>query len=314
MVQIGIPLFFLALLRSNRDKMRSKDPFLRNFVEVQLGFLYAGYRDDAWYFELIDMFHKVTPLPASPLRLVRLILNGLCVLLVCVLLLCGVQLTITSMLGLFPQGAQLPVGQTIAIVYMIILLHLNPYIRRDDDRLHLLTQVEVFLYLAAGWLFYNLPVDAYSVQNDLLMSVLLILLFILVGGSFMLFAAYRVYRFFARMYRARQNRRAREAAPEARAKRKNKPKPMSDAGAGAVELAPVVVPPDGKDAKSAEPSPNNDEDNDAKDSKSKSGEGDGDGGSRSGSGSGGEEDGGGADDAAGNSPPKSPLPGQTPAV
>ena len=52
---IGIPLFFLALLRSNRDKMRSRDPIVRNFVEVQLGFLYAGYRDDVWYFELIDM-------------------------------------------------------------------------------------------------------------------------------------------------------------------------------------------------------------------------------------------------------------------
>jgi hypothetical protein len=44
-----------------------------------------------------------------------------------------------------------------AIVYLICLLRVNPYIRRDDDQLHMLAQTEIFLLLLAGNVFYNSP-------------------------------------------------------------------------------------------------------------------------------------------------------------
>ena len=134
---IGIPTFFFALLRMNRSQL-SEDR-----LKVQLGFLYAGYRSETWWFEIADCIQK---------------------------------LTLTSILAFIPTAAQLPVGMSVAILYMILILVTNPYLRRTDDKLALLAQTEIFMLLCAGWIFYNLPVNAYNAKDDTELSVVLIMI------------------------------------------------------------------------------------------------------------------------------------------
>lgn len=66
------------------------------------------------WFELIDTFHK---------------------------------LLLTSVLAFFPREAQLSVGMAIAVIYMVVLLRENPYLRPTDDALHMLAQVRPRSYL-----------------------------------------------------------------------------------------------------------------------------------------------------------------------
>ena len=50
---IGIPLFFTALLFSNRRHLHARR------VQAQLGFLYASYQRQLWWFEILDSVHKL---------------------------------------------------------------------------------------------------------------------------------------------------------------------------------------------------------------------------------------------------------------
>jgi IPT/TIG domain/Tyrosine-protein kinase ephrin type A/B receptor-like len=131
---IGIPLFFLTLLLVNRHHLRY------DRVKAQLGFLYAGYRLDVWYFEILDTIHK---------------------------------LFLTAVLAFFPTASQLPLGMCVSVAYMMTILIMNPYIRVSDDRLHLLAQAEIFLLLCAGNVFYHLPTTAFEDDDDFWLSITL---------------------------------------------------------------------------------------------------------------------------------------------
>lgn len=133
---IGIPLFFFTLLYFNKDALRT------DRIKAQIGFLYEGYRTDVWWFEIVDSFHK---------------------------------LFLTSVLAFFPSLVQLPIGMTAAVLYLIVLLRVNPYSRPSDDRLHMLAQCEIFLLLCAGNVFYYQPLDAFDHTSDLIFSVVLIM-------------------------------------------------------------------------------------------------------------------------------------------
>ncbi len=50
---IGIPAFFWALLWRNRFALHTDS------VKARFGFLYAGYRAEVWWFEMVDAIHKV---------------------------------------------------------------------------------------------------------------------------------------------------------------------------------------------------------------------------------------------------------------
>jgi len=132
---IGIPfLFFLLLLWSRRN-------FYKNSTRIQFGFLYDGYAKDTWWFELVDMAHK---------------------------------LYLTSILAFIPTNQQSWAGMIVAILYAIIILLRKPYYRKGDDRLHLFAQVEIFLLLMVGntEAYGGLPDPAL----DVIISVFLILL------------------------------------------------------------------------------------------------------------------------------------------
>jgi len=134
---IGIPLFFFAVLYYNRNRLTE------SWTKAAIGILYAGYRLDTWFFEMVDMIHK---------------------------------LFLTSLLGFFPLYMQLPCGMVYAWLYLIIVLRTNPYIREDDDKLALLAQTEIILLLMAGYIFYFSPITAIGSYDDWLFSIILILL------------------------------------------------------------------------------------------------------------------------------------------
>jgi len=108
-------------------------------IRAQLGFLYDCYNGEVWYFELVDMIHK---------------------------------LGATSLIAFFPWQYQLPMGMLMLMSYLAVLLCFNPYIRKGDDILHLVAQTELILILMAGNCFENAEiVDA---ELDWILSLTLI--------------------------------------------------------------------------------------------------------------------------------------------
>jgi hypothetical protein len=112
---IGIPAFFFMLLRTNRSMLHDKR------ITAQLGFLYAGYTARCWWFELVDTVHKL--LVTSELAFVP-----------CALL---------SLASACPSSPPI----------LMLLLVMNPYLRRSDDLFHIVCQVEILLILQVAYVF-----------------------------------------------------------------------------------------------------------------------------------------------------------------
>jgi hypothetical protein len=149
---LGIPLLIWSLLRTNRKHL--DDPR----VQLQLGFLYAGYKEKVWYWDVVDSLHK---------------------------------LVLTSFLSFLPVDYQLPFGMCVSFGYLQALLHLNPYVVQADDIFHQVAQVEIFLLIAAGHVFTNMSALEFDAQDDVVTSLALIaitlvvvLLFIGSGAHF----------------------------------------------------------------------------------------------------------------------------------
>jgi len=129
---IGIPTLFLYLLYSYRAKLDLKG------IRSQLGFLYDGYCRDVWWFELLDMVHK---------------------------------LTLTSLIAFLPAVYQLQCAMGVCFVYLAIILMFNPYIRKGDDRLHCVAQIELICLFQSGHLLNN--ADPLNALEEAMMSFLL---------------------------------------------------------------------------------------------------------------------------------------------
>jgi hypothetical protein len=155
---IGIPFFFWKQLYANRNRLHRPD------VKARLGFLYAGYQYDYWYFELVDMAHK---------------------------------LLLSAGLAFLPVEIQLPGGMVVACLYMMILLYCKPYARQSDDSLHQLVQCELIIFLMVGWTIYNMPSAELSDRDDAAMGVLLIGVCALLIATF-LFLSWHVLRLIYR--------------------------------------------------------------------------------------------------------------------
>ena len=131
---IGIPIAMFIVLYKHRSKM------LQPITRLQFGFLYDGFARHAWWFELVDMTHK---------------------------------LFLTSALAFLPKDSQIPIAMFVCITYLIVILISSPYFRKGDDRLHLFAQVEIFLLTLGCYIFYRgEPLDE---KNDILISTFLII-------------------------------------------------------------------------------------------------------------------------------------------
>ncbi len=90
------------------------------------------------------------------------------------------KLLLTSILAFLPQTIQLPFGMSVVIMYVMLLLIFQPYLVISDDRLHLISQIEIFLIIFAGFLFQQAKAgETYEGMNDIYVSIALIMITIL---------------------------------------------------------------------------------------------------------------------------------------
>jgi hypothetical protein len=143
---VGIPTFFFALLKIHQKDLNQPR------IRAQLGFLYAGYRLEIWWWEIVDCAHK---------------------------------LALTCLIAFAPLEAQLPLGMVIATLFTAALLLFHPFLRTEDDLLQLFAQCEIYLLLLAGFVFYTSAVDSISTRDDLIMSVSLIALCVCFFAGFL---------------------------------------------------------------------------------------------------------------------------------
>lgn len=138
---IGIPTLFFWILYKNRVKLYTKKKILA------YGFLYAAYEPSAWWYESCDMFNK---------------------------------LTLTSMVAFFPLQWQMTMALGWTCLYLIMCLVIKPFIRKGDDRLLLLVEVEVMMLLITGYTLKNNSNGELDTLTDVTMSIILITLSVLI--------------------------------------------------------------------------------------------------------------------------------------
>lgn len=116
MYPVGIPLGFLGVLLYYRKR------FSEPGVKLQTGFLYDAYAPGLWWFELIDVAHK---------------------------------LFMTSILAFVDRYSQMPVGMAVLGLYLILIIVIKPYMRTTDDTLHLTCQMELLMLCLVGYRLTN---------------------------------------------------------------------------------------------------------------------------------------------------------------
>jgi hypothetical protein len=188
---IGIPLlFYIRLYRHRGVKLE------RYGVRAEMGMLYDAFSRERWWFEMVEMLHK---------------------------------LALTSILAFLPTAYQLPTGLVIANLFLMTLLLMRPYVRKGDERLHLLVQTEISLMLYVGYIYSKGDQSFEASLKDMPFSltskstsfdyILTIVLITVVGWLFVTFAV-QFYKYVLIKLRARyeadfKDRRARGEVSEA---------------------------------------------------------------------------------------------------
>jgi len=159
---IGIPLVYSVILYRSMAHMREPETIL------VLGFLYEAYSGSAWYWELIDMTHK---------------------------------LLLTSVIVFVSNEARMACNMGIMGFYTVWLLLEKPYVRKGDDRFHLLVQATLFSLAFSGDILLqeDNPYSSYlatpAVMENLIACLLiLIVLFLLL--SFVVIAGGNIVRMY----------------------------------------------------------------------------------------------------------------------
>lgn len=137
----GFLALFAVLLYSKRHELGKPETL------VLYGFLYGAYSHDRWWFELIDMFHK---------------------------------LTMTSIIALIPSDYALRPIMGILVLHTMVILAANPYSRKEDDRLHLLVQAVLFVMVLAGY-FYRTLGDPDNNMDSALSVIFIVMTLAVVG-------------------------------------------------------------------------------------------------------------------------------------
>jgi hypothetical protein len=136
---VGTPVFFFTELYTYRyskygDRLHDKR------VRARYGLLYDAYDRSVWYFEMLDMMHR---------------------------------LITTSIIIFLPWDMQMPVAMTAVVIHTVSLLWMAPYLRKSDDALHLVVQIEMLSVMLAGHIQMNVQADVFT---DVLLTVSLVLI------------------------------------------------------------------------------------------------------------------------------------------
>jgi len=129
-----VPLGLFLVLRKYRTRFR--EPIIR----FGLGLAFLGFYEPYWWFEVLDMSHK---------------------------------LFLGSIIGLINGPGQWVVGILVAAIYALTLLLTSPYIRDADNRLHLLAQMNIFLLILSLEIGQYETIESGSLA-DVFISILLI--------------------------------------------------------------------------------------------------------------------------------------------
>lgn len=169
MYPVGIPVLYFVLLYRHREVLEEEKTVAR------FGFLYHAYSMDNWWFEMVDMSHK---------------------------------LFMTSIVVFFEKTIILSVAYAALCCFMIMLLLRAPYMRKGDLRLAFLAQNELLMLCLMGLVLsteyrYSIPES-----TDLLLSALLIIIIISILSVF----AVQAVRNIIKMVEKFRRRRAHEAA------------------------------------------------------------------------------------------------------
>jgi len=133
---IGIPVLFFSILYRNRAVLQSAA------FRVKYSFLYDAYTGKLWMFEMADMANK---------------------------------LFMTSILAFFPSTAQVQVALVWNTMFTMVLLLIQPYLRKGDDRLHQIAQIEIYALILMAYTLTH-PLQPFDPTTDALLSAILILI------------------------------------------------------------------------------------------------------------------------------------------
>eukprot|EP00808_Paulinella_micropora_P005718 g34203.t1 len=150
----GIPALFFSLMFFTR---RKPGGLRRPRALIALGILYHGYDEDKYWFELVEMLHK---------------------------------LLLVGFVAFVPTKYQIPTAMLILLALSLVLLLLHPYKRWTDDSLHLTAQFYIYLFLYLAML---IRIDSAELTpwNDLAFSILMLVMM----AVFMLAALWTVFQF-----------------------------------------------------------------------------------------------------------------------
>lgn len=107
----GIPAAFLFLVWRRRHKLEDIHTVL------QYGFLYQAYQVNAYWFEVVEMGHK---------------------------------LLLTGFLQFFDGAERFQFGMVITLLYTLVVIVLAPFVQHRNETLTLICEVEIFLLMLAG--------------------------------------------------------------------------------------------------------------------------------------------------------------------
>jgi len=162
---IGIPLFYFYLLWARRNRL-----FTDGAVQATFGFLYMGYQDNRWWWEIVDLLHKLIQ---------------------------------TSIIVLLPLGTRLPVGMGAAVIYLVLILLFSPHISKENDVFSLVCQNLIFLMMLAGYFFYRMDYATLTDSEDIGMSIALFVataIFVIIFFYLAIQAIYRGILFLRNKY------------------------------------------------------------------------------------------------------------------
>lgn len=148
---VGIPLLFFWALVRFRDSLRD------NTMLYSLGLIYSGYHPEFWWFELLDMGHK---------------------------------LVITCIVALLPsKDGQIIFALVVSALYLLTLLMTMPYLRLFDNLFHMLSQAEIFLLILSMQCGGQVGTVESGSITDVLVSVVLIIIVVAVITAFAILIA-----------------------------------------------------------------------------------------------------------------------------
>jgi len=167
---IMIPVtFFFILWRSYKN-----DSLHKPKMRLQIGMLYDAYTDTCWWFDLCDLSNK---------------------------------LFLTSLLVFFGEN-QMVAGMAWITGYTILLLVKQPYLRKGDDRLHLLCNCELYMLMLISHVIKSNQITIFEETEDVLLSMLLIFL----TCAFLIYFVMQLVLVIRKMWRQRKRDQRQSAA------------------------------------------------------------------------------------------------------